>query len=146
MALTVEVRGDFDWQDGESSVLGTLYFTLTKRDYDGSTVIEPREQSVALNAAGEFTGVQLWPTDRGRSGARYKVEFQAANRARREVLHAGIVVPELGGPHQLASLMELTDAIVAARIPTLITMTQAQYDAALTDGTLTDGLYLVLVT
>lgn len=143
MAETVQLAGDFDWQDGDSSVTGTLFFTLTKRDFDGPVIIEPREQQVTLDSEGEFTGLDLWPNDRGRAGSRYKVEFMPGDSNRKVSIHNGIIVPEHGGPHQLGSLLELADSLAASRIAGFSTMTQSQFDERQAAGTLTDGLYLI---
>lgn len=145
MAETVQLAGDFDWQDGESSVTGKLSFTLTKRDFDGPVIIEPRPQEITLDAEGEFSGLQVWPNDRGRSGSRYKVDFTPAGTTRPVAIHSGIIVPELGGPHQLGDLLELADTLAATKIQVLVTMTEAAFEAARIAGSLADGLYLVKV-
>lgn len=143
MAAIVEISGNFDRQDGISIVSGTLYFTLTKRDFDGRTLIEPIQQAVELNAEGEFAGVRLWPNDRGRTNSRYRLEYLPAGASKREVLEPELFVPETGGPHDLADLMLTSELARNSRIDRIVPISAAEFDARQSAGVLADALYLV---
>ena len=142
MATTVEIQGNFDRQDGNSSVSGVLKFTLTKRDYDGLALIEPSTQTVSLDANGEFDGLLLWPNSRGVEGSGYRVEYTPEG-GKTEELSKSLFVPETGGPHHLTWLLKAEQVAAAARIGKVIPTTLADYNARAANGSLVDALYLI---
>lgn len=143
MVQTVEISGNFDKQSGAGAVAGKLFFTLSRRDYDGPTIIEPVEQVIELDDAGAFANLRLWANDRGRSNSRYSVEFQASGTARKEIIVDNLFVPEAGAPHQLSDLILAASLAGPGSVDRLVPISAVDYDAKLGAGTLQDGLYLV---
>lgn len=143
MVQTVEINGNFDKQNGASAVSGKLYFTLNKRDFDGPTIIEPIAQAVELDDAGAFSGLALWPNDRGRTNSAYLVEYMAMGSSRKEVIAKTLFVPESTVPHQLSDLILASDLASSIRVDRVIPISAADYEQRLTAGTLQDALYLV---
>ena len=145
MVDTVEIRGNFDRQSGLSEVAGTLTFTLDKRDFDGTTIVEAEAQTVQLDENGEFTGLMVWPNDRGRMGSRYKVDFTPGG-GKPVTISAKLFVPETGGPHELGDLLVASELAALAKLAAITSITQAQFDARQAAGTLASNtLYLVEV-
>ena len=142
MVATVEISGNFDRQDGRNTVTGTLYFTLSKRDFDGTTVIEPVQQDVELDGEGRFA-VQLWPNDRGRTGSTYLVEYLPAGGRKREVLDPALFVPEASASHDLSDLLLASSLAQNSKIARIVPITAEEFAAKQSAGTLTDALYLV---
>ncbi|MCQ0969092.1 hypothetical protein MLD63_01410 (plasmid) [Paracoccus sp. TK19116] len=143
MIQTVQINGNFDRQDGTSAVSGELFFTLSKRDFDGATIVEPITQAVTLDADGAFAGVTMWPNDRGRSNSRYIVEYLPEGAARRELITKTMFVPEAGGPHELSDLLLAANLATSLNLDRVVRISSSDYDQRLSAGTLTDGLYLV---
>ena len=143
MIQTVHINGNFDRQDGTSAVAGELFFTLSRRDFDGPTIVEPVTQPVKLDADGAFEGLSLWPNDRGRSNSRYVVEYQPEGSARREVITKALFVPEAGGPHELSDLLLAANLAGSLHLDRVVRISATDYDKRLNAGTLNDGLYLV---
>lgn len=143
MLTTVEIKGNFDRQDGESTVTGTLYFTLSHRDFDGTTVIEPTQQAVPLDQEGEFAGIRLWPNERGRANSSYRVEYLAAGASRREVIEKAMFVPEAAEPLDLADLLLASTVARAGGIDRIISLTAEAFAERQSAGSLVDALYLI---
>lgn len=143
MAITAEIRGNFDRQDGADGVSGTLIFTLSGRDFDGSILIEPAQQTVELDAEGAFQGLRLWPNDRGRMNTTYRVEYLTGGSAKREVIEAQLFVPETGGPHDLADLILANDVARQSQIERIIPITAEEFAERQSGGSLKDALYLI---
>ena len=143
MVQTVQINGNFDKQDGTSAVAGKLIFTLNKRDFDGTTIIEPTAQYVTLDDEGAFFGVTLWPNDRGRTNSRYIVEYQAAESSGKEIIAEQLFVPEIEGPHELSDLIVSSHLATTLNLDRVVRISADTYDQRLHAGTLSDGLYLV---
>ncbi|MDO5704442.1 MAG: hypothetical protein Q4G49_05120 [Paracoccus sp. (in: a-proteobacteria)] len=143
MLTTVEIKGNFDRQDGVSSVSGTLFFTLSQRDFDGSTVIEPAVQAVPLDGEGEFSGVRLWPNERGRMGSTYRVEYQKEGAAKPDLIEAALFVPDADAPLDLADLLMANTIARESRLSRIIPISAEVFVQRQEAGTLVDALYLV---
>ncbi|MDO5631778.1 MAG: hypothetical protein Q4G22_08065 [Paracoccus sp. (in: a-proteobacteria)] len=143
MLTTVELKGNFDRQDGVSSVSGTLIFTLSQRDFDGSTVIEPAAQTVPLDGEGEFTGVRLWPNERGRMGSTYRVEYQKAGAAKPDLIEPALFVPDSAAPLDLADLLLMNTVARETRLSRIIPISADVFAQRQQAGTLVEALYLV---
>lgn len=145
MVATVEIRGNFDRQSGATEVSGKLTFRLDKRDFDGTTIVEVETQTVDLAADGTFSGVMVWPNERGRVGSRYRVDFTPTG-GKPETIAAALFVPETGGPHDLGDLLVMSELARLAKLAAITPITQAQFDSRQAAGTLASNtLYLVEV-
>lgn len=143
MVTTVEIIGNFDRQDGSSAVTGTLYFTLSQRDFDGPTLIEPVQQAVPLDGEGSFAGVRLWPNDRGRMNSTYRVEYLPGGASNREVIDKALFVPESGGPHDLSDLLTASAVARKSGLDRIVPISAEDFATRMDAGTLADALYLV---